>query len=682
MKISYKWLGELVDLTLAPRELADRLAMVGFVVDSVDQSGDDYILDVDVTSNRPDGLSHLGIAREAALVCGTSLKWSAAGVSESDEPVEGITSVEILDADLCPRYVARVVRNVKVGPSPRWLVDRLEAVGQRTVNNVADISNYVMFEMGQPTHAFDLNLLRGKRIVVRLARGGERLTTLDGVPRELRDDMLIIADAERAVAVAGVMGGEETEINESTTDVLIESAYFTPQSIRQTARALGLATEASHRFERGADFDAQARAADRVASLIKEVAGGEVARGAVDAHPKRLRHKPVRLRETRVERLTGLKVDIERASDILRSLGFEVELSQTGGELEAVAPSFRVDVSLEEDLVEEVARHVGYELVETSLPSWSGLGSYLPGERRRNRLQSALSGLGFDEAISFSFVNADRDRIFRAGDARPVGIVNPIDVNESLMRTSLLTGLLDALQRNFNHGTRDVKLYEFGRVFESRGEGERPFEREVLGLVMSGALGAEGWRGVRPLDFYDLKGVVEVIFGALNLSGFTIERSRVEYLHPGQSAAFQRDGIEVARFGRIHPRVASSYKFRQPVYVGEIEFEKLLELDPDPVLYSALPRLPAVSRDVSALLPEDVQWGEVEKAIGELGIEEIVSVKVFDMYKGKGMPEGFRSLAFRVTYRGDGRTLVDEEVSVMHERVRETLQNRFGAQLR
>ena len=682
MKISYKWLGELVDLTLGPRELAEKLAMVGFVVDSVEASGEDHILDVDVTSNRPDALSHLGIAREAALVCGTSLKWERRPVPESGEPVEKITSVDILDADLCPRYVARVVRGVKVGPSPQWLIDRLEAVGQRTVNNIADISNYVMFEMGQPTHAFDLNLLAEKRIIVRRARAGERLTTLDGVARELREDMLIIADAERAVAVAGVMGGEETEINASTTDVLVESAYFTPHSVRHTARAMGLDTEASHRFERGADFDAQVWAADRVASLIKEIAGGEVAAGVIDAHPKKLQHKPVRLREMRVERLTGLKVDIERASDILRSLGFEVEMSGTLRELKAVAPSFRVDVALEEDLVEEVARHVGYDLVDTSLPAWHGLGSYLPGEKRRQRVQAALSGLGFDEAISFSFVNADRDRLFRVGESRAVALLNPIDVNEAEMRASLLTGLLDALQRNFNHGTRDVKLYELGRVFESRGEGERPFEREVLSVVMSGMLGQENWRGARPLDFYDLKGVIEVIFGTLNLSGFTIERSRVEYLHPGQSAAFQRDGIEVARFGRIHPRVASSYKFRQPVYVGEIEFERLLELDPDPVLYSALPRLPAVSRDVSALLPEDVQWGDIEKAIGQLGIAEIVSVKVFDMYKGKGMPEGFRSLAFRVTYRGDGRTLVDSEVSKMHERVRETLQNLFGAQLR
>src|SRR5215213_993248 len=380
MKISYNWLGELVDLTLGPRELAERLAMVGFVVDSVEPSGDDHVLDVDVTSNRPDALSHLGIAREAALVCGTSLKYEGAPVGESGEPAHQITSVDIRDADLCPRYAARVVRNVKVGPSPRWLVERLEAVGQRTVNNIADISNYVMFEMGQPTHAFDLDLLRGKRIVVRRAMPGERLTTLDGVPRELRDDMLIIADAERAVAVAGVMGGEETEISESTSDVLIESAYFTPGSIRQTARALGLDTEASHRFERGVDFGAQARAADRVAALIKEIAGGEIAPGVVDAHPKKLRRGPVRLREMRVERLTGLKVDIGRASEILRSLGFEVELSEERRELEAVAPSFRVDISLEEDLVEEVARHVGYDLVDTSLPAWSGLGSYLPGE--------------------------------------------------------------------------------------------------------------------------------------------------------------------------------------------------------------------------------------------------------------------------------------------------------------
>src|SRR6185503_12738281 len=285
MKISYKWLCELTPITLAPKELAEKMTMTGLAVDSVERVGDDHILDFDLTSNRPDALSHLGIGREAALVCGMSLKPAESKLSESDEAASAVSSVEILDADLCPRYAARVIRGVKVGPSPKWLVDRLESIGQRSVNNIADITNYVMFEMGQPTHAFDLNLLHGRRIVVRRAREGEQITTLDGFTRELSPEMLLIADADRPVAVAGVMGGQDTEINSDTADVLIESAYFNPSSVRHTARALGLDTEASYRFARGVDYEAQVRAANRVSELIAEIAGGQVLKGAIDVFP-------------------------------------------------------------------------------------------------------------------------------------------------------------------------------------------------------------------------------------------------------------------------------------------------------------------------------------------------------------------------------------------------------------
>jgi phenylalanyl-tRNA synthetase beta chain len=682
MKISYNWLGELVTLTLNPIELAEKLTMIGLAVESVERVGEDYILDFDLTSNRPDALSHLGIAREAALVCGTDLKERGFKIAESSQSARDLASIEILDPDLCPRYAARVVRGVTVGPSPRWLVDRLEAIGQRSVNNIADITNYVMYEMGQPTHAFDLNLLGGRCLLVRRARGGEQITTLDGFTRELSSEMLVIADADRPVAVAGVMGGQETEISAATTDVLIESAYFNPASVRHTARALGLDTEASYRFSRGADYEAQARAADRVAQMVADLAGGEILGGVIDVYPAPITRDAVRLREARITRLTGLKVDIERAAEILRALRFGVEQLAHTSELLALAPSFRVDISREEDLVEEVARHVGYDVVDITLPAWSGEGKYLPGEDRRRNVRKALAALGFDEAVSFSFVNGERDRLFQPKGARPVTLSNPIDVNESEMRTSLLTGLLKALQGNFNYGNRDVRLFEMGKVFEGASESERPREREMLAIVMTGSVAPDDWRGSRQLDFYDLKGAVETAFGALNISGFTIERAGVEYLHPGQSALLSRDGQEAARLGRLHPRVASLYKFRQPVFVAEIDFARLLELPSDEVRYSALPRLPAVSRDVSALLSEAVAWGEIERAIGELGISEIVSVRVFDMYRGKELPEGMRSLAFRVTYQGAGRTLTDEEVDASHARVRETLQRRFGAELR
>jgi phenylalanyl-tRNA synthetase beta chain len=682
MKISYNWLSELVPLTLDPKELADKLTMAGLTVEAIEEHGDDFVIEIDLTSNRPDALCHLGVAREVAVICGTTVKPAGNVLQEGEETAESAASIEILDTDLCPRYAARIIKGVKVGPSPEWLVKRLEAIGQRSVNNIADITNYAMFELGQPNHAFDLNSLQGRRIIVRRAVAGETIRTLDGVERQLSNDMCIIADANRPIAIGGVMGGEETEINAQTTDVLVESAYFNAASVRATARALGMNTEASYRYERGADYDSQVRVADRVAELVAEIAGGTILKGALDVYPQRIEREAVKLRESRIERLSGLRVELERAAEILKGLEFVVAPFAERRELLAVAPSFRIDISREEDLIEEVVRHVGYDNIQVTLPDWNGEGQYLQGEDRRRKVRNIFTDFGFHEAVSFSFVSGERDRLFRLESQQTATLSNPIDMNEDEMRASLMTGLLEALQRNFHQGRRDVKLFELGRVFKAKADSARPFEREALGLVMSGELMHQAWRGNRQIDFYDLKGVIEAVIGGFNVSGFTIERASVEYLHPGQSAVLQRDGEVIARFGRLHPRIASLYKFRQPVFVGEIEFGSLLELAAEPVAYKALPRFPGVSRDISALVPDQHSWAEIEKAIRDLGIREIVSVTIFDMFKGKEMPEGLRSLAFRTAYRSDERTLTDEEVAGMHERVRTLLELRFAAQLR
>ena len=682
MKISYKWLCELAGLSAQPDEVARRLTMAGLAVDSVEPAGDDQVIDFDLTSNRPDALCHIGVAREAAVVFETRLNAPETRVREADDPASAVASVEILDPDLCPRYAARVIRGVTVGPSPKWLVERLEAIGQRPVNNIADITNYVMFEMGQPTHAFDLKRLHGGKIIVRRAKTGEKITTLDGVERELSSDMLVIADADRPVAMAGIMGGEDSEISAQTRDVLLESAYFDPVSVRQTSRVLGLSTEASYRFERGADYGAQVRAADRVAQLVVEIAGGEVLKDAIDVYPAPIARPCVVLREARIERLAGLKVELVRAADILRALEFDVEILPDRARLEATAPTFRVDIFCEEDLVEEVVRHAGYDRVQATLPGWGGSGAYLPEEIRRRNIRRTLTSIGFDEAISFSFVNSERDALFRSDDKGVITLANPIDVDEAQMRRSLAVGLLSALQTNFNQGSRDLSLFELGRTFEMSGTSDRPSERATLALVMTGAAAPGDWREKRAVDFYDLKGAVEMVLDSLNLSGFTIKPASVEYLHPGQAAAVNLDGFDVATFGRIHPRVAAVYKFKQPVFLAEIDLERLLDLPGEEVRYSALPRLPSSSRDVSALVPERVLWSDIEDGINGLGLRDIAGLNVFDVYRGKGIPEGMRSLAFRVVYRSEGRTLTDDQVTAMHDRVRDLLVERFGAQLR
>ena len=435
MLISYQWLRELTDTALTPLQARERLTMVGLAIDAVEQVDGDHVLDVEVPSNRPDCLSHIGIAREVAVIENSRVKIPESKVPKSQGRAEDFTSVEIKDPALCPRYAAWVVRGVKIAPSPAWLVKRLEAIGQRPINNVADITNLVLHEMGQPLHAFDLSRLGEQRIVVRRAAAGEKIKTLDGVGRELDEEMLVIADAKSPVAVAGVMGGQESEISSETRDVLIESAYFNPASVRRTAQKLGLHTEASHRFERGADPEGVLRAQERCVSLICDLAGGTATENAIDLYPAPRDPRVVRFRPARVEALTGLCVEPLEIQRILTMLGFaRVESSPQAqpdfgasgkeGTLVFTVPSWRVDVEREEDLVEEVARHTGYDKIATALPPASTAGEYYPGEIRKRAIRRALAACGFDEAISFSFIDTSHDDQFElipaitgAGDA-------------------------------------------------------------------------------------------------------------------------------------------------------------------------------------------------------------------------------------------------------------------------
>lgn len=711
MNISYNWLRELTDTKWSPQELRDRLTMVGLAVEGVHEAGDDFVLDFDLTSNRPDCLSHLGVARELAVMEDTEVRMPAATVAGATGMAETFTSVEILDPDLCPRYAARVVLGVKIGPSPEWLVKRLEAIGQRAINNVADITNYVMHELGQPLHAFDLAKLMEQRIVVRRARGGEKLKTLDGVERQLESEMLVIADAVRAVALAGVMGGEETEISATTRDVLIESAYFDPSSVRRTARKLGLHTEASHRFERGADHGGVLLAQDRCVALICEIAGGTATENAIDVYPNYIQAIDVSLRPERVSALTGLTVATPEIKRILSALGFAQRVAQAGLEeewsfrdgvpeevsgdfnprLTYVVPSWRVDVEREEDLVEEVARHAGYEKIGTTLPVSNIAGEYQPGERRRRAMRQVLTAYGFDEAISFGFIEASHDDQFvllpdllREGDARFVTLSNPIIEGAMRMRPSLLPGLLDAVRNNFNHGTRDVRLFETGRVFASNANGEGlPDEREAFALVMTGGATEEQKAGApRELDFYDLKGALEAAADAMHLPPLQFAPTSVKHLRAGQSAEVSVDGYTVGAIGRLDESVAAAYKFRQPVYVAEVDYTSLLAIGARSIVYTPLARFPAVVRDISLLVARDVTFAELLQTVRRQQLRECREAKLVDVYEGASLPEGKRSVTLRLEYRSDERTLRDEEVDEMHARIVSALEKSFDAKMR
>ncbi len=702
MDISYNWLRELTDVGLPPRELAERLTMAGLAVDSVKESGDDSVLEFDLTSNRPDCLSHLGIAREAAALADTTVKLPDLIAKNVGGRAEQFTAVEIEDPDLCPRYAARVVRGVKIAPSPEWLVKRLQAIGQRPINNVADITNFVMHEMGQPLHAFDLATLAEFRIVVRRARAGEKLKTLDGVERELDERTLVIADAVRAVAVAGVMGGEETEISERTVDVLVESAYFDPQSVRRTSKLLGLQTEASYRFERGVDYEGVRRAQDRCVALICELAGGTATEDAVDVYPTRITPPTVRLRPRRVEELTSLSVPAEESLRILRSLGFEPAAGETeGDELSFGVPTWRTDVKIEEDLVEEVARVYGYDKIGEALPPSPVTGEYLVGDRRRRAARQVLTAVGFNEAVSISFIEESAgvtesgESMFEPvsglqqveGEGAFVTLSNPIIEGARLMRPSLLPGLLEATRHNFNHGTRDVRLFETGRVFAaSSGPGadgeSRPNEIEAFALLITGEALEEGRAAGRAADFFDLKGALEAAADAMRVGELELVPDSVRHLREGQSARVKLGVREIGNAGRLSEELVARYKFRQPVYVAEVSLTALLATGERPARYTPLPRFPGVARDVSLVAERRVAFGEMRRAVLALGIEECRDVALVDVYEGANMPEGKRSLTLRVEYRADDRTLRDEEVDAMHARVVAALEGEFGAQLR
>ena len=683
MLISYEWLKDFLDLELSPAELRDRLTMVGLAIDAVETHAADSVLDVEVPSNRPDCLSHIGIAREVSVIESKPLRAPKTYALKPEGSSASLTSVGIKDPDLCPRYAARIVHGVKIGPSPDWLAKRLETIGQRPINNVADITNYVLHELGQPLHAFDFAKLGGHRILVRRAAPREKLKTLDGVERTLTGDMLVIADAEKPVALAGIMGGKESEISAQTTDVLIESAYFDPNSVRQTARQLGMDTEASRRFERGADCEGVLRAQQRCVELICELAGGIATEDVIDVYPQPLNERTVNLRPERVTELTSLTVEPAEIVRILTGLGFEQKERSS-----FKVPSWRIDVEQEEDLVEEVARHTGYDKIGSELPPSNSSGEYQPSEMKQRSLRRALNAFGFDEAINFSFIQQDArfeliPSLAGHENDQPQ-LANPIIEDAAWMRSTLLPGLLNAVRHNLNHGIRDIRLFEIGRIFAVVKTGELPQETLALSLVATGgALEEDRAQAERELDFFDLKGALEAAVDWMNLSSLTFAQTSARHLRVGQSAQIKSgDGTPIGTIGRLAESVAASYKFRQPVYVLELDLDALLSGPAKLIQYSPLPRYPSVTRDISLLVNRNVALREIFAAVNNQQVADCRSVKLVGIFEGGNIPQGKRSVTLRLEYRSDERTLRDEEVEEYHSRLTSRLLDTFGSQQR
>lgn len=676
MQILLSWLRDFVDIPESPREIGEALTMAGMAVDAVDERDGETVFEFDITANRPDAMNHFGIAREISAIYGRPLKPPATQVNDSGEPASSRASIEILDPDLCPRYSGRVFLDVEIKPSPAWMSERLELCGVRSINNIADLTNYVLLEIGHPTHAFDLDLLKESKIIVRRAEDGELLQTLDGADRTLSKDHLVIADAGRPVALAGVMGGAETEISDSTRNVLLEAAWFKPGSIRRTARHFGMHTEASHRFERGADIEAPPWAADRIAHLLAQVSPGTVLKGVIDVYPEVFAPPRITLRASQIERLLGLKISGSEVERILRDLAFALESAQ--GAWHVTPPSWRLDISREIDVIEEVARIHGYHRLPATLPPSVSAPEDPPHSEGESHVLSTLRALGYHETVSYAFISEDEAKQF--GSRSAVQILNPVSELWSVMRNTSVPSMLRALEWNLNRNELDVRLMEIGRVYE--GAGKRHREPAVLamgatGMARTPSLGDPG----KPFDFLDIKADVSTLLSGFETHNLAFEsRGTPAYYMPGQSARIVADGKVIGHLGEIESKLAEARKIRQPVFLAEIFLERLWELGLRRRRHRGLPRVPAVHRDFSLFVPEGVSFAEICSAVG--GQEHLVRLEPVEIFRGKQVPEGCYSLLLRAVWQKGAENLTDEEVNRYAGQVVGSLSKTLGIQQR
>ena len=644
---------------------------------------DDVVFELEITPNRPDCLSLIGIAREIRAETGNPLKLPTVDLQESSTNAGDLTSVTIDAPDLCPRYAARVIQGVKVAESPAWLQQRLASVDIGVINNIVDITNFVLMEYGQPLHAFDYDKLTENRIVVRRATDGEQITTLDEVERELTPDMLVIADAEKPVALAGIIGGYDSEITETTCDVLLESAYFNPSSVRATAKALGISTEASYRFERGADPGVVLAALDRAAQLIAELAGGTVCEGTVDVYPGQQPLTQIRLRPERVNFVLGTKLEAAEMAQILNRLGFEVNTTEEI--YQVTVPAFRSDVTREIDLIEEIARVHGYDNIPTTLPKGDiPVPAPDPKIEVRRRIKHFLLGAGMMEAVNYSFCDPncfDKIRL-KADDPlrNTLQLRNPLSPEMSVLRTTLTPGVLENAQHNRNHQIDTIALFEIGSVFLHDGEEKEP---ERVAGVLAGQVGEGVYSDPhRPPDFFDIKGLVEGMLEVCGVVDWTLQKTDVPTFHPGRNAEVLLGDKRIGVFGEVHPVVLENYDLPYKAYLFEFDLEGLAEATTFAKRFEPISIYPKVARDLAIVVDKTVLSDMPTELIYTTGGDAVDSVRLFDVYEGEQVPEGKKSLAYTITYHSATETLTDKAVNALHDEVVKRLNQELGAELR
>jgi phenylalanyl-tRNA synthetase beta chain len=638
---------------------------------------DDTIFEFEVGANRPDCLSVLGIAREAAAVFAKKLTLPDTSYKEAGGNISDYVSVEVKDEKLCPRYIARAVRNVKIGPSPKWMQERLKAAGVRPISNIVDITNFVMLETGQPMHAFDLNDIKGRRIIVRRALKGEKMTTLDGKERELTESMLMICDSERTIGIAGIMGGENSEIKDTTATVIFEAAKFTYGNIRQSSRALGLFTESAMRFSKGVDAANTKTAMDRALNLVEQLGAGEIVAGEIDVLSEDLGERTIQADAGKINALLGTEIPIGEMADILNRLHIKTE--HDGSVLTCRIPRFRGDIDGRADIAEEIARLYGYGNIPIKkIRGDITRGRVSPGEAMRDRVKTLLSNAGLFECVTYSFGSQsvfDRLLIPEGDPARStIRLKNPLGDDKSVMRTLAAGDMLTVVSTNLSKKVGHIRLFEAGKVYIPKALPltDLPEEKPYVCIALSGA----------DEDFYTLKGVVENLLWRLNAKNVAFEAGGRPYYHPGRKAKISADGVLLGEMGEIHPDAAANFDISGRVYMAEIMLEPLREVTDDTRKYKALPRFPEMERDLAFVVDKSVAAGELQKIIERKGGQYLESVALFDVYTGEKLGADKKSLAYSLTFRAEDRTLNDAEANAAVERIVNAARNTFGAELR
>ncbi|MCF6158683.1 MAG: phenylalanine--tRNA ligase subunit beta [wastewater metagenome] len=665
MKISYNWLKEYAYFYLSPQELADKLTNAGLVVADIKPKEDDFFLEIEITSNRPDCLGMIGIAREVTAAVGGSLHLPDTDFETGNTDITNLVTVSVEDPLLCPRYTARVVRNVTVRPSPEWLQKRLLCIGLRPVNNIVDITNYVMFETGQPLHAFDLDKVPDRRVVVRKASNGEKITTINGAQRVLFHTMLVVADSKKPIAVAGIMGGKETEVSESTRDILLECAHFEPRQVRRTSKELGITSDSSYRFERGTDLEGVEFASKRAAKLMKDLADGEIAGEVVDIRSRKCKEKMITLRVDRLHTVLGVEIKRDVASDILRRLQFTIA-REVNNFIDVTVPSFRRDIDREIDLIEEIARVYGYNNIPTKTSIHIRSSGKTKYEIAEDCIRQCLTGLGFYEIKTYSIVDTSSLQSMHLwSDKEPIDIANPLRQEESRLRMCLLPNLINVKRYNANYGVERVRIFEIARVYLA---GDTlPHEKTCLSVITDA-------------DFYSLKGILELLLQQLGIP------SKGEWTPFKEPKLFKDErAAQVFLDGRVLGYLGEASK--------ELEFKtqtSLLELDVDLLIesanftkkYQVISQYPSVIRDLAIIIDERVAWSSIEQCIADIRIPFFKGVNFFDIYRGKQIPEGQKSVAFSLCFQAQDRTLKGEEVDIAVQTALDTLREKLGAELR